>query len=684
MAQTKLTLTFVNLTIDGEILDINLTAGGTALPTFFMEFSTVRATPRQCAIGGSLADTADNYVAAYNADWGYYGSSDGNPTSLAVRVGNSVEITFNDPTWQITSVVGDPITDGDITSSISNEPVETEKTVSLVNFTAYGADPCNYVNVNLACTGGTGLYNLYKDGYTTKLLDSVASPLQISQIRPYTQRYRVTDSADELIGYITVSTPKSLGSKTISISVENFVTGATLTVDADYINEDMSPYDYSIDAGPYQSSNVFTGVLAGTYTINVRDAFGCVTSITNVVVDGVTEVVETVFSLSEINAIRYAKIDSEKKSHKNTLSCFELKQLPYPFYHRYQSSESPLTQFKTNAQYIKVAAVESDGTETAIIPTQLTENIGKTIKTTSTYFDFGEDQSALYFGVVDVLDYVTEAFQYQTDFGFTLPEWANEIGKKVNIEGIGEVTIDNIQYSDFYDSFVAVFNMAYTGAPVSKKVSAVYNVQPYELYEFEADMSTLPASFNILIEVGTDSNNIDFSYISEKVVEFTDSDRYMTIIYYDDENKGGMVYQTDIFHTLHLEGLMDYVGESETEGYNGDQEYWVVDNSVYDSQRFYFPRLTSEMAHKMRLVVAHKYLYINGIPYRLAEAPEISGDIRTNLKTFSVILKRGGEQFLTDEQEIVEYGERASRENAARIAAIEASKGKAMILWTKS
>lgn len=39
-----------------------------------------------------------------------------------------------------------------------------------------------------------------------------------------------------------------------------------------------APYQYSIGGGPYQVSNVFTGLAPGTYTITVKDVNGCTTS----------------------------------------------------------------------------------------------------------------------------------------------------------------------------------------------------------------------------------------------------------------------------------------------------------------------------------------------------------------------------------------------------------------------
>jgi len=285
----------------------------------------------------------------------------------------------------------------------------------------------------------------------------------------------------------------------------------------------------------------------------------------------------------------------------------------------------------------------------------------------------------LYFGQVSILNVVTDEFVKQSNFGFTLPEWANKEGDLVSIEGIGQIEINKIGYSYFYDSFILEFNTSYSGLPVEKKVYAQYNLQPYEVYEFTFDMGLMPDMFYIGIQIGTSESNILQSYVSEGVKKIIDSDKLFEIDYSHDTNLGSMVYQTDIKHKLRLPGFVEYIGEQDTEGYNGDNEFYVTDNSVYDSERFVFPHLSSEMAHKLRLVMSHENININGLSYKISETPEVEGNINNNFKTFSVLLKRGGDAILSKDQEIIS----GSSENELIGGGIEASKGKALILWTK-
>lgn len=687
MANAKVTLTFVEveLPITDKNISIGVEIGGVPIvfSEFFEELRTINWTVTAPVLETDADVIAANFITAWNLDYRNSGGTN-NAVAIVGATANEVIINFINPSWQVTAVTGTSIIDGNITFVISNPTLEDDASVSIDSYEAYVAEPCNYALANIAVTGGNDLYNVYLKPSMTQILTGVASPFQLQDVRGVSSAYRITDTLGFEIAFdFIVGMPNIVSTKKIDIAITNLSAGATVSITVDFISDAILPYTYSLTGSGYQSSNVFTGLAPGSYTIYVKDAFLCVKT-KDFEVDGVTEITETILTISEINALRFAVIDSNKKNHKNTLSCFELKKLTYPFIHRYLATDIMITQFKTNAQYINVYAVEANGDQTALGALQMTENIGLDALSTSTYFSLGEGRSAIYFGEVDILNPLTEAFIETTDFGFTLPEWANSVGNYVTIEGVGQVPIDSIGYSDFYNSFVIEFDIAYTGVAVERNLGAVYNLQPYEVYESTADMAVLPELFNIVIEVGTDSDNLDFTYISEKIKRTVDSDKLIEIFYSDDENKGDMVYQTDIVHKMLLEGAVDYVGEQDTEGYDGDTNYFVTDNTVYDSQKFVFYRLSSEMVHKLRLVMTHLYLQINGLNYKIAEKPEIKTDINNNSKTFSVILKRGGQEFLTDDQEIIEVGNRASAKNEAIAGAIEASKGKSLVLWTKT
>tara|TARA_R110000823_G_scaffold42201_2_gene110673 strand:- start:698 stop:2728 length:2031 start_codon:yes stop_codon:yes gene_type:complete len=619
-----------------------------------------------------VSTVAENYSNAWNIDYQYYSGESVLPSTY---FGNGVTITLLNDNWQFDSVTGTSIDNGSVTFTVNNDAPVIEKKVTINDYIKSVYNKCEKCFVQLLCTGGNGFYNVYVNNVLQ--ITNQASPINVMIDRAVSNYVKVTDTSGVVIRATTTFANRKIETNDISTTVSNLSTGSTVNVKVEFISPYVSPYEYSIDGTNYQDSNIFTGQSAGSYTIYVKDNFDCVSS-KQIVIDGTTTSTETVFTISNINSFRFAKIETGKKNQLNTLSYNELRLNKYPYYQQYIENEIVTTQFKTNAQYINCFYIDKDDTVTTLSEIKKTNNIGLRQKSTSTYFNLGNGRSGVYFGVVNLLDYNTESFIETVNYGFALPQWASTKGSLVTIDGIGQLPVDDIVYSDEYSSFVLAFNLSYLGNPITNKIiSAEYNLQPYEIYEFD---TTVTKDLSLVIEVGSDSNNIDFQHVSECVKKVNDSEFLFDITYWDDQNKGDMNYQTGIKNKLRLNGYQDDIGEQETEGYNGDQEFYVTDNVVYDVQRFTFKQLSTQMANKLRLAVAHKNILINGLFYKLAESPEVTGDGNYNLKIFSVLLKQSGEQFLTTEQENITN----TSENSELLIALAAAKGKGVLSWTKN
>ncbi|MGJ8665951.1 MAG: T9SS type B sorting domain-containing protein [Patiriisocius sp.] len=130
-------------------------------------------------------------------------------------------------------------------------------------------------SVVINATGGWG-----GNIYTLTLPDTTILPAQSSNI--FTG---LTQS-----GNYTVTVQDSNG----CIVTENFdlvipnAPEATITIDSDLcydssngatieveVTAGEAPFEFSINGGPFQNSNIFSGLIPGTYTITVRDSFGC-------------------------------------------------------------------------------------------------------------------------------------------------------------------------------------------------------------------------------------------------------------------------------------------------------------------------------------------------------------------------------------------------------------------------
>jgi len=634
-------------------------------------FRFIRSGNNQTTIGGDAVSSALNYNTSLNLD----GSLFGIETSI---FGNSVTISLSDDTYYFTTITGTLIDNGRVTVNTTTEEPIVDRTLNLDSYTSFVGDVCGKTNAIINATGGDGTFDIYVDEVLTS--SNQTSPITLPLSRGATNVVRVVESNGITVGTLNLKPPRKLSTTDISFIVTNLTAGTNLQGEVNFISEYTTPYEYSLDNITYQESNLFPNLPNGDYTFYVKDAFGCVVS-KNVTINGETQVVETIFDISDINPIRFAKYSKGKKNYQNTLSCNDLRRITTQFIHNYLETDTIKTQFKTNASYINVFTIDENLNTNTLSTFKQTSNTGLISKSTCTYFNIGDGRSAIYFGIVDILDPIDDTVISTDNFGFTLPIWANKEGKYVIIEGIGEVQIDSIGYSETYESFVIEFNIPYSGEPIEKTLLSNYNLQPYEVYETELVMSNEPEEFNLVIQVGTDSDNIDFTYISEKIKRVEDNKFLFEIDYWSTKNVNKFVYQTGIRNKIRLNGWVSYIGEQSTEGYDGDKEYYVTDNTVYHSEKFSFFGVSNEIAHKLRLIFTSEELYINGIKYNLSDIPEVpQKEGNSNLKNFFVTLKSSGNLTLEDVSEQIDN----TSQSLELESLIAINKDKGGLLWTKT
>jgi hypothetical protein len=123
----------------------------------------------------------------------------------------------------------------------------------------------------ILCNGGTTTIVISATGGTPSYTGTGTYTVSAG---PYT--YTVTDAnscTNTVTGTITQPTLVNAAVAVGTISTYGGSTSATVTAAGG-----TSPYQYKLDNGNYQSSNVLGGVIAGPHTITTRDANGCTTT----------------------------------------------------------------------------------------------------------------------------------------------------------------------------------------------------------------------------------------------------------------------------------------------------------------------------------------------------------------------------------------------------------------------
>jgi hypothetical protein len=89
-----------------------------------------------------------------------------------------------------------------------------------------------------------------------------------------TYKYFVTDSKG-LKDSVTIAIvqPTAIAASLTSGAITSEGGSTSITVSA---SGGTSPYNFNINSGAYQTSNMFSNVLAGTYAVNTKDSKGCI------------------------------------------------------------------------------------------------------------------------------------------------------------------------------------------------------------------------------------------------------------------------------------------------------------------------------------------------------------------------------------------------------------------------
>lgn len=191
----------------------------------------------------------------------------------------SVVITdFRNCTLTVSATVGQPA------SAISASS-------SVVNATCFGESTGS---IDLTPEGGVPPYTyLWSNGATTQ---------DISGLTAGTYSVTITDSNDCNANHSATVTqpPASLGGAVISqtnVSCRGGDDGIiTLTGTGGTL-----PYEYSINGGAYQSSGTFTGLNAGSHTINIRDGNLCTYSLTVTITEPPSSLTGNIVSQTDVN-----------------------------------------------------------------------------------------------------------------------------------------------------------------------------------------------------------------------------------------------------------------------------------------------------------------------------------------------------------------------------------------------
>ncbi len=262
------------------VATINLSCSGSqASTTFVLPGPTVTATVTNATCGnnsGSISASATGATAPYQYSIdGTNFQASGLFTGLAAGV---YTITARDANGCKNTIT--------VTVLNSNGPV--------VSFTATNAD-CGNNNgtVTATATGGTAPYtysingiNFQTSNFFTGLTGGIYT-LTVKDVNGCTNAVVITISSSPAPQITATPAAATCGSN-----------NGTITA---FGSSGTAPLQYSINGNTYQASNVFSNLTPGTYTVTVKDANGCMTTVTVTIPDSPAPTVSAVSTAASCN-----------------------------------------------------------------------------------------------------------------------------------------------------------------------------------------------------------------------------------------------------------------------------------------------------------------------------------------------------------------------------------------------
>jgi hypothetical protein len=193
-------------------------------------------------------------------------------------------------------------------------------------------------------------------------------------------------------------------------------------------------------------------------------------------------------------------------------------------------------------------------------------------------------------------------------------------------------------------SWVLKVDYNFTGTPILKRVKTIYDVHPFDLYEFDVDFSQYENQWLRVKFIATDDNLPTKTLISEHIYISEKLEDCLMLNYYrkDLKNTSEMFYETGIQNTIRLP--FEKISDSPTsniEIHKGDDKITVLNADYYEGDLIEFSPLTKELSKKLELALLHSYLSINNISYRSSEKPEKEHLEESNLYTVKAKLIKG-------------------------------------------
>lgn len=649
MANSKIILTFHDDLTLNQGIGFTTTEIGSSFP-IAMSFiwKNTRAGFGQVTIGTPIVDSegersAINFIQAFNLDWNWSNSQFTVTRNVNVV---TIEWKFTNKEFSAFYCTSDALVEpkpliGSVTADIVNESEAIS--ITSVSFAEATTNPCQNVKVIVE---------------TNIDIENIITPVSASAIESTTYEFdflrgqNIVVLVEDVNGFQDHTgglTPSLLSPNDFTLQL-NVSPGGTTAIASNSVAVGLD-FEYSLDNITWQTSNTFSGLVAGNYTLYVRDQLGCSTSKTFVVDE--YGIQTPYFYISKANSIRFAnRIDfgdaGNYKTDENTLSCEVDVLLPYHEVQLFQTADVITTQFKSNYETNTAKVIRANGDEVSVPVVKKSNYIGNKDSRDARKYNLGSGKTGIYFTSGNIYDYNTGFPTGETHYlNGGLPIWAKSGGYvKVDTEWF---LIEDVLFDESKNAEIMVISSSYSGADVSVIAGTIYNIFDYEIYEFTIDMVDYIDEVIRVSITAEDDNFTTITLLSEDInVQVTHE--FTKAIEYWNEDNNDVFYATGIKHKIRVpyHKRSGDVDES-SEVHKTDVSSVLLSSELYEVDEFKFEPVTKEIWRKLMIALSCKNVLIDGVGYVKNNSFDTEGPLEdTNLYVLTAKMIKTGNVFTSE------------------------------------
>ena len=599
-------------------------------------------------IAATISENITNLVNFLNASF----NATGLYTITADYINDRVVVLGNNVNSQFTELAN--TTSGRITTTITNVPAPSVYQINSVSF-ATSATPCTHVTATVTTSLDTQ--------QITSPVNEIIADLTTFDVEVPRQGQSIfttiATGTGESVTFGTIFNIPTLSVANFSLQTNTTPTGGNVIISNSYPINSILTFTYSIDNVNFFTTNSFTNLAVGSYTLYIRDNYGCTITTTFDITAFTPNVVERqdIVEVSNLNSLRYKicqDFDTTPKNIDNTLSYEEETQVVNKDYAQpYEKTDGIITeQFWTSYDTVTATLIDCEGTETSLTVTQKSNN------SDITDVRDGLLRSVLYnadnyVGVQmssgNTYDSITLAVNGQYNNGSVLPSFVNT-EDLLNIQGLGWYKVIDIIFVDGIQTAILElltrslnFTIGINGE--SRRITSIYNILPYEIYEYDLDLSNLEGFYQVRIDF-TDTTFTDKQYLSEYIDVRTKHDKTYLIEWYNTEQtqinwntgKRGKARYKYIYNAKLAPNVTQEVVQTDT----GTVQLDSVNRQSFLYQFFPIPQ---GMIDKLNLIFSQDRIFIDKINVLRETEPEQTPISGSNLYLYNQTLVRSDFQF---------------------------------------